>query len=113
MATSSTAKALLARSMSWPRSRKSPSKTFAQQYLDDGGYSWSSGVFLFRRACMLDEFAIAAADIRDGARIALADKAQRDGVEILLDAEAFAAVRSEAVDRAVSGGTRRAARGAM
>ena len=88
--------------------KEKPAQEVAQQYLDEGGYSWNSGVFLFSPGMMLDEFAIAAADIRDGARIAL-DRAQREGVEILLDADAFGAVRSEAVDRAVMEHTRRAA----
>ena len=51
-----------------PRSRKSREQHLAQQYLDEGGYSWNSGVFLFSPGMMLEEFAIAAADIRDGAR---------------------------------------------
>ena len=88
--------------------KEKPELDIAQQYLDQGGYSWNSGVFLFSPGRMLDEFAIAAADIRDGAGVALA-RARRDGVEILLDAEAFAAVRSEAVDRAVMEHTKRAA----
>ena len=88
--------------------KEKPERPLAQQYLDEGGYSWNSGVFLFSPNMMLEEFAIAAADIRDGAATAL-DRAQRDGVEILLDAEAFAAVRSEAVDRAVMEHTQRAA----
>ncbi|MEQ1780886.1 MAG: sugar phosphate nucleotidyltransferase [Hyphomonadaceae bacterium] len=88
--------------------KEKPELHIAQQYLDEGGYSWNSGVFLFSPSMMLEEFAIAAADIRDGASLALA-RARRDGVEILLDAEAFAAVRSEAVDRAVMEHTKRAA----
>lgn len=88
--------------------KEKPQRELAQQYLDEGGYSWNSGVFLFAPRTMLEEFSIAAADIRDGAGIAL-DRAERDGVEILLDAEAFAAVRSDAVDRAVMEHTQRAA----
>lgn len=88
--------------------KEKPELPIAQQYLDQGGYSWNSGVFLFSPGTMLEEFAIAAADIRDGAAVALAC-AQREGVEILLDAEAFAAVRSAAVDRAVMEHTKRAA----
>lgn len=88
--------------------KEKPERELAQHYLDEGGYSWNSGVFLFSPRTMLEEFAIAAADIRDGAAVALA-RAQRDGVEILLDADAFAAVRSEAVDRAVMEHTQRAA----
>ena len=88
--------------------KEKPELHIAQQYLDEGGYSWNSGVFMFSPGMMLEEFAIAAADIRDGASLALA-RARRDGVEILLDAEAFATVRSEAVDRAVMEHTKRAA----
>lgn len=80
----------------------------ATVYYNHGGYSWNSGVFLFSPVTMLDEFGIAAADIRDATRIALT-RATRSGTEILLDAESFAAVRSEAVDRAVMEHTKRAA----
>lgn len=88
--------------------KEKPTEPVARQYLADGGYSWNSGVFLFSPETMLEEFAIAASDIRDGARIALS-QAERNGAEILLDAETFAAVRSEAVDRAVMEHTQRAA----
>lgn len=88
--------------------KEKPELDIARQYLEDGGYSWNSGVFLFSPGMMLEEFAIAAADIREGAAAALA-RASRKGREILLDAETFAGVRSEAVDRAVMEHTRRAA----
>lgn len=88
--------------------KEKPDLDVARQYLDQGGYSWNSGVFLFSPQTMLDEFSIAAADIRDGARLALA-QADRTGHHILLDADAFASVRSEAVDRAVMEHTARAA----
>lgn len=88
--------------------KEKPESHIAQQYLDEGGYSWNSGVFLFSPATMLTEFSLTAADIREGASAAL-NKAGRSGREILLDAETFAAVRSEAVDRAVMEHTRRAA----
>lgn len=88
--------------------KEKPASHIAQQYLDEGGYSWNSGVFLFSPETMLAEFNITAADIREGASAAL-EKANRSGREILLDAETFAAVRSEAVDRAVMEHTRRAA----
>ena len=88
--------------------KEKPELEIAQRYLATGGYSWNAGVFLFSPVTMLEEFGIAAADIRDGAAVALA-RAQRSGIEILLDAQAFAAVRSEAVDRAVMEHTQRAA----
>lgn len=90
------------------RFKEKPDRHVAQQYLDAGGYSWNSGVFLFSPAAMLEEFGIAAADIREGSRDALA-RARRQGKVILLDADAFNAVRSEAVDRAVMEHTARAA----
>lgn len=88
--------------------KEKPELAVAQRYLDEGGYSWNSGVFLFAPQTMLDEFSIAAADIRDGAREALA-RASRADRQILLDADTFGAVRSEAVDRAVMEHTSRAA----
>lgn len=88
--------------------KEKPVLEVARQYLAAGGYSWNSGVFLFSPQTMLDEFSIAAADIRDGARLALAE-ADRSGQHILLEAAAFASVRSEAVDRAIMEQTARAA----
>ena len=88
--------------------KEKPNAKIATQYLDEGGYSWNSGVFLFSPETMLDEFSTAAGDIRDGARAALV-LAQRSGQQILLDADTFASVRSEAVDRAVMEHTGRAA----
>lgn len=88
--------------------KEKPDVQVATRYLEEGGYSWNSGVFLFAPQTMLDEFSIAAADIRDGAREALA-RAEHIGDHILLDRDTFASVRSEAVDRAVMEHTARAA----
>jgi len=73
-----------------------------------GGHTWNSGVFFFSPEVMLEEFAIASADIRDGARRAL-KQARREGVSIHLDRDAFGAVRAEPVDIAVMEKTKRAA----
>jgi mannose-1-phosphate guanylyltransferase len=78
------------------------------RYLREGGYTWNAGIFFFSPSLLLQEFSIAAADIRDGARLAL-QRARRDGVEIHLDPEAFLAVRAEPVDIAVMEQTKRAA----
>lgn len=88
--------------------KEKPDLTLAEQYYRDGRYSWNSGMFFFSPALLLEEFGIAAADIREGAREALA-RAERRGRDILLHAPSFAAVRKEAVDRAVMEKTRRAA----
>lgn len=88
--------------------KEKPDLATATRYLAEGGYSWNSGVFFFSPRVLLEEFSIAAADIRDGAREALS-RARRNGVDILLDPAAFGAIRSEAVDRAVMEKTCRAA----
>lgn len=88
--------------------KEKPDLATATRYLAEGGYSWNSGVFFFSPRVLLEEFAMAAADIRDGAREALS-RARRQHSGILLDPAAFGAIRSEAVDRAVMEKTSRAA----
>jgi len=87
--------------------KEKPDAALAQSYLDEGGYSWNAGIFFFRPSLMLEEFEHAA-DIREGARAALA-RGRREGVEIHLDPATFAKVRSLPVDIAVMEKTRRAA----
>jgi mannose-1-phosphate guanylyltransferase/mannose-6-phosphate isomerase len=88
--------------------KEKPDLPLAEEYYRDSRYSWNSGMFFFSPALLLEEFAIAAADIRDGARDAL-KRAERNGRDILLDGPSFATVRKEAVDRAVMEKTKRAA----
>jgi mannose-1-phosphate guanylyltransferase/mannose-6-phosphate isomerase len=88
--------------------KEKPLLPIAQQYLAEGGYSWNSGMFFFSPKVMLEEFAIASSDIREGARKAL-DRGRGDGAILLLDADSFAKVRAEPVDIAVMEHTKRAA----
>ncbi len=88
--------------------KEKPNRSEAERYLREGGYTWNSGVFFFAPAMLLEEFAIASADIRDGAAEALRGAA-RSSVFIHLDPTTFTAVRAEAVDRAVMEKTSRAA----
>lgn len=81
-----------------------PSASLAQQYLDAGGYSWNSGMFLYHPRVLLQEFA-AAAEIRDGALVSLA-AARREGRRIVLDAEAFARIPALSLDVAIMERTR-------
>lgn len=90
------------------RFTEKPQHTEATRYLEDGGYSWNAGIFFFSPAIMLEEFAACAPAIGEGARMAF-DRARREGVEIHLDREAFAATPSQPVDIAVMEKTRRAA----
>ena len=88
--------------------KEKPDLPLASEYFQDPRYSWNSGVFFASPAVLLEEFGIAAADIRDGAGASL-QGAQRSGNVIRLDPDIFATVRSEAVDRAVMEKTSRAA----
>lgn len=87
--------------------REKPSAVVAQSYLNEGGYSWNAGIFLFDPQLMLEEFS-ASSDIRDAALAAL-ESAERRGVEIHLDADAFNRVPSQPLDIAVMEKTKRAA----
>lgn len=88
--------------------KEKPARPQAERYLRDGGYTWNSGLFFFAPALLLEEFSIASADIRDGAAEALRSAA-RSSTFIHLNPAAFAAVRADAVDRAVMENTSRGA----
>jgi mannose-1-phosphate guanylyltransferase/mannose-6-phosphate isomerase len=88
--------------------KEKPLREQAAAYLSAGGYTWNGGVFFFRPKVMLEEFSHASADIREGARQAM-ERGVRSGVELLLDYDAFAAVREAPVDIAVMEKTARAA----
>lgn len=89
--------------------KEKPDLELANQYLSDGRYSWNSGMFFFAPSVLLEEFSIAGADIRDGAHEAFRRARRENDIEIHLDAEIFAQVRNDAVDRAVMEKTSRAA----
>jgi mannose-1-phosphate guanylyltransferase/mannose-6-phosphate isomerase len=80
--------------------KEKPDLAVAQTYLNEGGYSWNSGMFFFSPKLLLQEFSHAGGDIRDQTHEAFR-RARREGAEIHLDAETFALVRNEAIDRAV------------
>jgi mannose-1-phosphate guanylyltransferase / mannose-6-phosphate isomerase len=82
-----------------------PDAETAQRYLDDGGYYWNSGMFLFRASRFLQELGKYRPDILDAARAACGhlehDAFARDSEFLRLDREAFAASPSESIDYAV------------
>jgi mannose-1-phosphate guanylyltransferase / mannose-6-phosphate isomerase len=81
-----------------------PDAATAQRYLDDGGYYWNSGMFLFRASRYLEELDKYRPDILAAARAACAhvDADVLQNSEFLrLDREAFAASPSESIDYAV------------
>lgn len=77
-----------------------PDAATARTYLTEGGYSWNSGMFLFRASRYLEELARFQPAILAAVREAFA-KARRDGDFVRLDKEAFAKSPSDSIDYAV------------
>jgi mannose-1-phosphate guanylyltransferase/mannose-6-phosphate isomerase len=82
-----------------------PDAATAQRYLDEGGYYWNSGMFLFRASRFLEELAKYRPDILAAARAACEhldpDGQLQDAHFLRLDKVAFSASPSESIDYAV------------
>ncbi len=89
------------------RFAEKPDRDTATAYLAQGGYSWNAGIFLFPPALMREEMGRHAPDVVAACDRALA-AADRSGVVIHLDREAFGLCPSVAVDVAVMENTSRA-----
>lgn len=85
-----------------------PDRATAEAYVAHGGYSWNSGMFLFRASRYLDELARHAPAMAEAARTAY-ERARRDLDFTRIDAEAFGASPSDSIDYAVMEKTDRAA----
>lgn len=86
---------------------KPPSEA-ARRYVEDGGYDWNAGIFLFDPEVMAAAQAACCADVWAAARAAFA-AAARDGDRIALCPDRFGACPSISVDHAVMERTDRAA----
>ena len=85
-----------------------PDAVTAQRYLDTGNYGWNSGMFMFRASVMLKALEAFAPDVLTHSQAALAN-ASLDLGFTRLDAAAFAASPSIAIDVAVMEKTDQAA----
>ncbi len=85
-----------------------PDLNTARQYLDDGGYFWNSGMFLFSPKDYLAELGKHNPDMLRACKKALED-AQIDQDFVRLDEDAFAASPSDSIDYAVMEKTEHAA----
>lgn len=85
-----------------------PDRATAEGYLAAGGYYWNSGMFLFRASSYLAELERHDPDMLAACRAAW-QGIQSDLDFLRLDAEAFAACRSDSIDYAVMEKTDRAA----
>ena len=77
-----------------------PDSDTAQSYLNDGGYYWNSGMFLFSADVYLDELRKFRPDIYAACEKAYLGK-KRDLDFLRVDAEAFATCPDESIDYAV------------
>jgi mannose-1-phosphate guanylyltransferase/mannose-6-phosphate isomerase len=77
-----------------------PDAATAQRYLDEGGYYWNSGMFLFRASRYLEELGKYRPDML-ALLYAAAEKLDPDHEFLRLDRAAFAAVPSDSIDYAV------------
>lgn len=88
--------------------KEKPSETVARQYLENGGYYWNAGIFLFSADVMIDELEKQAPSILAKARAAL-DASVMSGAARRIDEGLFAECPSESIDYAVMEKTGRAA----
>lgn len=84
-----------------------PDLETAQQYLNQGGYYWNSGMFLFKASDFLEELEKFAPDIVGACRQAV-DNAREDHDFLRLDKGAFKASPSNSIDYALMEHTDRA-----
>ena len=85
-----------------------PDEATARGYLDEGGYSWNAGIFLFRASDLLAEAERFVPDMLAKARAAY-EAASRDGSAVHLDEALFSQVPSDSIDYAIMERTDRAA----
>jgi len=77
-----------------------PDKATAQSYIDDGGYSWNSGIFMFQANAILEEMQRFCPGIIDVCKATIAS-AHRDIDFLRLDAEIFGNCPADSIDYAV------------
>ncbi|RHW18019.1 mannose-1-phosphate guanylyltransferase/mannose-6-phosphate isomerase [Sphingomonas gilva] len=77
-----------------------PPREAAEAMLASGDHAWNGGIFLFRADIFLGALSVHAPDMLAAAQEAMA-KAERNGVQVRPDAQAFAASPSNSIDYAV------------
>ena len=77
-----------------------PSREKAQDFLDHGGFTWNSGIFLFRASVMVKELERCAPDLLHAARASL-QQAHTDLDFLRLEPEAFRRCPTTSIDVAV------------
>lgn len=84
-----------------------PDEARARQFVEEGGYFWNSGMFLFRASRFLEELKKHDTDIYDTCLLAL-ERSHRDDDIISIDPATFECCPDNSIDYAVMEKTRRA-----
>lgn len=77
-----------------------PDRATAEQYLEDGGYYWNSGIFVLKASVWLRALAQLRPDILEAVTSAWQQRA-RDGTFVRPDASRFGVTQAESIDIAV------------
>ncbi|UTW56278.1 mannose-1-phosphate guanylyltransferase/mannose-6-phosphate isomerase [Kordiimonas sp. SCSIO 12610] len=88
--------------------KEKPDAVTAEGYLKSGGFSWNSGMFMFRADVILSEMEAHAPAMLNAAKQAL-DSAHADLNFLRMDRDAFGAVPADSIDYAIMEKTTRAA----
>ena len=88
--------------------REKPDAETAQTYLEQGGYSWNSGMFLMKASALLTEFENHQPEMLNACKAAL-DTVETDLNFLRMQMDAFAAVPADSIDYAIMEKTAHAA----
>ncbi|MBO6505236.1 MAG: mannose-1-phosphate guanylyltransferase/mannose-6-phosphate isomerase [Kordiimonadaceae bacterium] len=88
--------------------REKPDAETAQSYLDDGGYSWNSGMFLMKASTLLAEFESHQPAMLKACEAAL-ETVESDLNFLRMEMDAFAAIPADSIDYAIMEKTSQAA----
>ncbi len=88
--------------------KEKPDSATAQSYLDAGGYSWNSGMFMFEAGTILAEFEKHQPEMLAACKAAL-ESAQKDLNFLRMGEAEFAAVPADSIDYAIMEKTDKAA----
>lgn len=80
----------------------------AQQMIDQGGFSWNAGLFLFPKDVLVSELRSFAPKLMDGVGTALAKASEVDG-GLLVDKECFATLKDDSIDYCLMENTQKGA----
>ncbi|MEM7021190.1 MAG: mannose-1-phosphate guanylyltransferase/mannose-6-phosphate isomerase [Pseudomonadota bacterium] len=89
------------RALAASRFVEKPAKAAAEAMLEEGGYFWNSGMFLFQADRILAAFDAHAPDIKAAVEAAFTERSEAPGGGWTVPDDAYAAVPAEPIDKAI------------